>query len=63
MERFFRSLKTEWVPTIGYLTIIETQNHIENYIVGYCSQVSHINLAVAKHRKKAEKLYLEKYLK
>lgn len=39
MERFFRSLKTEWVPTIGYKTFFDAKKHIINYIIGYFSQV------------------------
>jgi len=39
MERFFRSLKTEWVPEIGYLNLDEAKHAITNYIVGYYSQV------------------------
>jgi putative transposase len=38
MERFFRSLKTEWVPTIGYGSFQEAKNSIINYIAGYYSQ-------------------------
>ncbi|EGH26556.1 ISPsy24, transposase orfB, partial [Pseudomonas amygdali pv. mori str. 301020] len=25
MERVFRSLKTEWIPTVGYMTVQEAQ--------------------------------------
>ncbi|VAW82580.1 Transposase InsO for insertion sequence element IS911 [hydrothermal vent metagenome] len=39
MERFFRSLKTEWVPRMGYRFSIEAKNAIINYILGYYSQV------------------------
>ena len=39
MERFFRSLKTEWVPTLGYRSLIEAKHSIIHYIVGYYSQV------------------------
>ena len=39
MERFFRSLKTEWVPTKGYQTFNEARTSITNYIIGYYSQV------------------------
>ncbi|TCM98380.1 hypothetical protein EDB35_15410, partial [Vibrio crassostreae] len=28
MERFFRSLKTEWVPTVGYRSFVEAQQEI-----------------------------------
>ena len=38
MERFFRSLKTEWVPTTGYSSFNEAQVSITQYIVGYYSQ-------------------------
>ena len=38
MERFFRSLKTEWVPTLGYRNFTEAKHSITNYIVGYYSQ-------------------------
>ncbi|MDO3385816.1 IS3 family transposase [Gilvimarinus sp. SDUM040013] len=39
MERFFRSLKTEWIPTTGYKSFGEAQRSITEYITGYYSQV------------------------
>lgn len=39
MERFFRSLKSEWVPDIGYSSINEAKGAITEYIVGYYSQL------------------------
>lgn len=39
MERFFRSLKTEWIPTIGYRSFKEAKIDITKYIIGYYSQV------------------------
>lgn len=39
MERFFRSLKTEWVPRLGYRTFAEAKESITGYIIGYYSQV------------------------
>ena len=39
MERFFRSLKTEWVPEIGYRSFVEAKRAVINYIIGYYSQV------------------------
>jgi len=39
MERFFRSLKTEWVPKIGYRSFVEAKTYITNYITGYYSEV------------------------
>ena len=38
MERFFRSLKTEWVPTTGYRNFTEAQRAVTRYIAGYYSQ-------------------------
>ncbi len=39
MERFFRSLKTEWIPRTGYHCFTEAKNAIINYILGDYSQV------------------------
>ena len=39
MERFFRSLKTEWIPTTGYQSFSEAKTNIIDYIIGYYSQV------------------------
>lgn len=39
MERFFRSLKTEWVPTTGYESFIEAQSAIIRYITEYYSAI------------------------
>lgn len=38
MERFFRSLKSEWVPEIGYRSFVEAERMIMQYITGYYSQ-------------------------
>ena len=38
MERFFRSLKTEWMPKYGYASFTEAKFSITDYIVGYYSQ-------------------------
>ena len=35
MERFFRSLKTEWVPEIGYSSFEQAKHGITDYILGY----------------------------
>jgi putative transposase len=37
MERFFRSLKSEWVPVKGYLSLSDAAHEITDYIVGYYS--------------------------
>ena len=39
MERFFRSLKTEWVPKAGYQSFTEAKMKITDYILGYYSQL------------------------
>lgn len=39
MERFFRSLKSEWVPSIGYDSFVQAKHEIIDYIIGYYSQV------------------------
>ena len=39
MERFFRSLKTEWVPQTGYRSFSEAEQNVVSYIIGYYSQV------------------------
>jgi putative transposase len=38
MERFFRSLKSESVPSMGYSNVNEAQASITQYIVGYYSE-------------------------
>ncbi|AUX71776.1 IS3 family transposase [Erwinia pyrifoliae] len=37
MERFFRSLKNEWVPVTGYVSFSDATHAITDYIVGYYS--------------------------
>lgn len=39
MERFFRSFKYEWMPTVGYNSFNEAKAAIINYITGYYSKV------------------------
>ncbi|AYN27023.1 IS3 family transposase [Buttiauxella sp. 3AFRM03] len=39
MERFFRSLKTEWVPTDGYAGKDEARQQINGYILNYYNSV------------------------
>jgi len=33
MERVFRSLKTEWIPTMGYRTALEAQRDISHFLM------------------------------
>lgn len=39
MERFFRSLKNEWVSVKGYINFSEAARSITDYIVGYYSSL------------------------
>ena len=39
MERFFRSLKTEWLPTQGYMSFREAKQDVTDYIIGYYCEV------------------------
>jgi len=39
MERFFRSLKSEWIPQTGYRSFSEAKSEVINYIIGYYNQV------------------------
>ena len=61
MERFFRSLKTEWIPGIGYSNIAEAKHAITDYIVGYYSQTRphQHNGRISPNR--AEELYWNDY--
>jgi putative transposase len=38
MERFFRSLKTEWIPETGYRSFEEAKARITDYVLGYYSR-------------------------
>lgn len=38
MERVFRSLTTEWVPTNGYRSFAEASQAITDYLIGYYNQ-------------------------
>ncbi|MCH7373829.1 IS3 family transposase [Aeromonas sp. MR19] len=35
MERLFRSLKTEWLPTTGYMSLREAKRDISSYLMDY----------------------------
>jgi putative transposase len=39
MERVFRGLKTEWMPSIGYPTMRETKRDISHYLMIYYNWV------------------------
>jgi putative transposase len=38
MERFIRSLKSEWIPEIGYSSFEEAKSRITDYILRYYSR-------------------------
>ena len=38
MERLFRSLKTEWIPDLGYRSLEEAKMDIGSYLMGYYNQ-------------------------
>ena len=61
MERFFRSLKTEWLATTGYRSFIEAETSVIDYIIGYYSQVRphHYNTGLPPNE--SEKRYWLKY--
>ena len=61
MERFFRSLKTEWIPTTGYRSFTEAKAEIIHYIVGYYSSVRphHYNAGLTPNE--SEKRYWLEY--
>ncbi len=39
MERFFRSLKSEWMPPCGYQSVVAARQSITHYIIRYYSQI------------------------
>ena len=38
MERFFSSLKTEWIPEVCYASFKEAKHGVTDYAIGYYSQ-------------------------
>lgn len=38
-ERFFRSLKTEWVPEVGYPNPAAAKEAVTKYVIGYYSSL------------------------
>ncbi|MGM0928064.1 MAG: integrase core domain-containing protein, partial [Pseudomonadota bacterium] len=38
-ERFFRSLKTEWMPEIGYPNVGSAKQSVTDYMIGYYSSL------------------------
>jgi len=61
MERFFRSLKTEWMPSVGYSSFAHAKESVTDYIVGYYSNLrphSHNDMLPPNE---AEKMYYQNY--
>ncbi|MDP2575625.1 IS3 family transposase, partial [Vibrio penaeicida] len=61
MERFFRSLKTEWVPTSGYRSLDEAWQSIVGYIIRYYSQIRPHQYNGDLTPNESERLYWETY--
>jgi putative transposase len=38
MERLFRSLKSEWVPAMGYVSATDARKDISQYLMNYYNQ-------------------------
>ncbi len=38
MERLFRSLKTEWVPALGYCSLADAAKDVGSYLMDYYNQ-------------------------
>jgi putative transposase len=45
-QRVFRSLKTEWIPTTGYMTDQEAQRDISLYLINHYNWIRPINLTM-----------------
>ncbi|WP_439653998.1 IS3 family transposase, partial [Vibrio azureus] len=61
MERFFRSLKTEWVPASGYCSLDEAWQSIVGYIIRYYSQIRPHQYNGGLTPNESERLYWETY--
>lgn len=61
MERLFRSLKTEWVPTKGYKNFAEAERHIVSYLTGYYCQLRPHSNNGGMTPNTAEQLYWNSY--
>ena len=59
MERFFRSFKAEWMPTVGYRSFAEAQQEVIRYIIGYYNQLRPHQYNAGLAPNKSEKLYWE----
>ena len=60
MERFFRSLKTEWVPSSGYYSFGQARQAIILYIIDYYSRLRPHQYNGGLTPNESERLYWEK---
>jgi transposase InsO family protein len=58
---FFRNLKTEWIPEIGYSSFEEAKNHITEYVVSYYNQLKPHTHNAGLTPKVAEQQYWDTY--
>ncbi len=58
MERFFRSLKTEWVPTAGYRTFAEAHKRSSDTLLDITASSGYISITVGTPNE-SERLYWE----
>jgi transposase-like protein len=63
IERVFRSLKSEWAPSIGYSSITHTEKDISAYLMGYYKTESALTAVMAACRPLLWKKGLKKGLK
>ena len=61
MERFFRSLKTEWVADTAYSSIDDVKHMITDSIVGYYRRISPLQYKYRISPNRAEELYWNDY--
>ena len=61
MERFFRSLKTEWVPASGYRNLTEAWKSIVGYIIRYYSKIRPHQYNGGLTPNESERLYWQTY--
>jgi len=50
-ERFFRSLKSEWMPDTGYSSAQEAKSHITEYLIGNTASLGRIPAMRKRHRR------------
>ena len=61
VERFFRSLKTEWVPSCGYRSLTEAWQSMVGYIISYYSQIRPHQYNGGLTPNESERLYWKTY--